>query len=333
MVRPDARRGDDDLGPVKERTGRVEGCTVSASSRGLRGRHSTSNIPSTPSLFATGMYYDTGAPESSIQLSHISIRSRPPLPSHRPHTPVLYDIYGSSHPLSQPPPALYDPYIHAPSVRPHIPYRSKVQEPLNEFSGPGRNLGAEFFEQLVGEVLPIHHTAYMITHPLIMMVHDDNDNYDDGDDARDEEEPVPLAPVAHAAAVSSSDGSRNKRPDKARDVTTPTQKKKSKSSDWEQTEGGPIDPVLIQSYGENVDRGLLKSRSCYIVLTGWTLSDPEVLFDVTTDPRSRLSSSDMTACYIQYLLGSLLFTDKSGNIVPAKLWLLLKDVRSCRGFA
>ncbi|KAI5653546.1 hypothetical protein M9H77_30733 [Catharanthus roseus] len=51
-------------------------------------------------------------------------------------------------------------------------------------------------------------------------------------------------------------GSRNKRPDVARDVLAPTQKrKKMKPSDWEQTEaakGGPVDPELILSYGGHV---------------------------------------------------------------------------------
>ncbi|KAI5680703.1 hypothetical protein M9H77_01930 [Catharanthus roseus] len=51
-------------------------------------------------------------------------------------------------------------------------------------------------------------------------------------------------------------GSRNKRPEVARDVPASTQKrKKVKASDWEQTEaaeGGPIDPELIPSYGGHV---------------------------------------------------------------------------------
>ncbi|KAI5681524.1 hypothetical protein M9H77_02752 [Catharanthus roseus] len=37
MVRPSGRRGDADLGPVTNRTGRVEGRPVTASSRGVRG--------------------------------------------------------------------------------------------------------------------------------------------------------------------------------------------------------------------------------------------------------------------------------------------------------
>ncbi|KAI5672480.1 hypothetical protein M9H77_12844 [Catharanthus roseus] len=123
-------------------------------------------------------------------------------------------------------------------------------------------------------------------------------------------------------------GSRNKRPDKTHETPAPTQRKKVKSSKWEQTgpsEGGLVDPELIPLYDGHVagpiwcgqDRGLLKSQSRCMEL-----------FDVATDPRSRLPSSDRAACYIQYLLGSSLFTDKIGNIAPSKLWPLVKDVRS-----
>ncbi|KAI5662373.1 hypothetical protein M9H77_21696 [Catharanthus roseus] len=109
MVWPGTRRGDDDFDHVTNRIGRVEGRTVSASSRDLRGRHSTSDIPSIPTPFATGIYYDTCAQGSSTQPSHIPIMSRPPLPSHRPRTLVPYDIYGSSHPSSQPHPCYMIP--------------------------------------------------------------------------------------------------------------------------------------------------------------------------------------------------------------------------------
>ncbi|KAI5683626.1 hypothetical protein M9H77_04854 [Catharanthus roseus] len=48
MVRPGARRNDDDLGPVTNRTGRVEGRVVTTSSCCVRGRLSTSGILSAP---------------------------------------------------------------------------------------------------------------------------------------------------------------------------------------------------------------------------------------------------------------------------------------------
>ncbi|KAI5668128.1 hypothetical protein M9H77_17981 [Catharanthus roseus] len=93
---------DDDLGPVTDRTCRVQGCTVTASSRGVRGRHCTSDVPSTL---------------NSLPAGFIMIQVHP----------------------------VYDPYLHAHIVRPHIPYRSSAQEPLNEFSGPVRKLGIEYY--------------------------------------------------------------------------------------------------------------------------------------------------------------------------------------------
>ncbi|KAI5659329.1 hypothetical protein M9H77_28122 [Catharanthus roseus] len=82
----------------------------------------------------------------------------------------------------------------------------------------------------------------------------DGDDDDDGKDVGDEEQPVSLAPVAPASGsdgrprhgkgkgftdsfmsvMSKISGSRNKRPDTARDVLAPTQRKRVKASDWEQ---------------------------------------------------------------------------------------------------
>ncbi|KAI5671965.1 hypothetical protein M9H77_12329 [Catharanthus roseus] len=154
MVRPSGRRGDDDLGPVTEKTCRVQGQTVIASSRGVRGRHSTFDLSSTPTPLLAGLHYDTSALGSSTQPSLVPFRSRPHIPSHLSYTPVSYEAYGSVHPHSQPPHAVYDPYLAAPTVRPHIPYRSSAQEPLTEFSVSARQLGTEFFEQMVGAVHP-----------------------------------------------------------------------------------------------------------------------------------------------------------------------------------
>ncbi|KAI5650032.1 hypothetical protein M9H77_36037 [Catharanthus roseus] len=135
-------------------------------------------------------------------------------------------------------------------------------------------------------------------------------------------------------------GSQQKRPEKSRPPTNPTQRKKSKNDGWEQTvpdDGGPQDPVIVPSYSGHVAgciwrgqyRDILKSRSRYVSLTGWTPSDPAVsdlhisdssiginaqdLAGVTDSPHSRLSTEQRAACYVLYLLGSSLFTDKSGN--------------------
>ncbi|KAI5682568.1 hypothetical protein M9H77_03796 [Catharanthus roseus] len=250
MVRPGAR-SDDDLGAVIDRTGRVERRAVTASSRGVRGRHSTSSIPSTSAPIASGMYYDPGAPGSSTLPPIPFTTHPPPTTSYHPYNPVPYDPYG----YSEPPHTSYDPYI-----------------PLNDVSGPGLQLGA-----------------------------------------------------------------------KSRPPTNPTQRKKSKNDGWEQTgpaDGGPQDPVIVPSYSGHVagciwrgqDRGILKSRSRYMSLTGWTPSDPD-LAGVADSPRSRLSTEQRAACYILYLLGSSLFTDKSGNNVSGKLWPLVKNVSSVGDFA
>ncbi|KAI5654228.1 hypothetical protein M9H77_31415 [Catharanthus roseus] len=192
MVRPSGRRGDADLCPVTDRTGRVEGRLMIASSRGEAG--------------------------SSTQPPAIPFRSRPPLQPHLSHTPMPYELYGSAHPPSHPTDTAYDPYLHAPTiVRPRIPYRSAIQEPILYDGGQSRQIGVEFFDQMLGAA---RQDSSCSTHGY-----------------------------SHAEyGVSSSDpyarglqigffrlaGSRNKRPEVARDVPIPMQKrKKVKPSDWD----------------------------------------------------------------------------------------------------
>ncbi|KAI5657677.1 hypothetical protein M9H77_26470 [Catharanthus roseus] len=154
MVRLSGRRGDDDLGPVTDRTGRVQGRTITASSKGVRGRHSTSDLSCT---------------KSSTQPPSVPFRSRPPHPLHLSHTHVLYEAYGSAYPHSKPPPTVYNSYLAVPTIRPHIPYRSSAQESLTEFSGPARQLGS---------------------HERVDDEDDgdgDNDDHDDSGDTEDEE--------------------------------------------------------------------------------------------------------------------------------------------------
>ncbi|KAI5656546.1 hypothetical protein M9H77_25339 [Catharanthus roseus] len=141
MLRLEARKGDDDLGPVTHKTSRVEGHAVSALSRSVRGHYSTSDIPSTPAPIGR----DTPIP----------FRTHPPTTSYHSYTFVPYDPYG----YSQPPHTSYDPYAHAPSLPIRMPGQdrtqnfSKTQIPLNEVSGPGLQLVTQFFEQLVASVL------------------------------------------------------------------------------------------------------------------------------------------------------------------------------------
>ncbi|KAI5678353.1 hypothetical protein M9H77_09303 [Catharanthus roseus] len=117
----------------------VYGRTVTASSRGTRGRHSTSDLPAIPTTLAPGFHHGIGAP------------ILPPLQPHLSHTPVPYEAYESEHlEPSHPPDTVYDPYLHAPTIRPRIPYRSAAQEPILEFNGLPRQIGVEFFYQMVG---------------------------------------------------------------------------------------------------------------------------------------------------------------------------------------
>ncbi|KAI5657624.1 hypothetical protein M9H77_26417 [Catharanthus roseus] len=271
-------RSDDGLGVVTDRTGRVERRAVTASSRGVRGRHSTSDIPSTPAPIAPGMYYDPGALGSSTQPTLIPFTTHPPpTTSYHPYTPVLYDPYG----YSQPPQTSYDPYAHAPS----LPIRMPGLDPTQHFSRTQIPLN-DFFKQLAGSV-PV------------------DSSYSSAEYG------------ATARGISSSDvgkiaGSRQKRPEKSGPSTNPTQRKKSKNDGWEQTgpaDGSPQDPVIVPSNSGHIagciwrgqNRGILTSRSHYVSLTGWTPSDLTVVY---LAGETRLSN--LRSCMFQHPNSSLL---------------------------
>ncbi|KAI5653562.1 hypothetical protein M9H77_30749 [Catharanthus roseus] len=151
MVRPSGRRGDADLGPVTDRTGRVEGRPVTTSSRSVRGRHSTSDIPVTPTPLAPGFHHGTGEAGSSTQPPAVPFRSRPPFHPHQSHTSVPDEPYGSAHPPSYHTDTVYDPYLQAPTVvRPRIPYLSTFQEPILYDGSQARQIGVEFIDQMLG---------------------------------------------------------------------------------------------------------------------------------------------------------------------------------------
>ncbi|KAI5674063.1 hypothetical protein M9H77_14427 [Catharanthus roseus] len=288
MVRPSGRGGDADLGPVTDRTGRVEGCLVTASSRGVRGRHSISDISVTPTPLAPGFHHGIGEAGSSTQPPVVPFRSRPPL--HQSHTPVPYEPYGSAHPPSHHTNTVYDPYLQAPTiVRPRIPYLSAFQEPILYDGSQERQIGDSSCS-----THGYFHTDYGVS---------SSDHYVPG--------PADRVP----------EGSRNKRPDVVRDVSAPTQKrKKVKPSDWEQTkatEGGPVDSELIPSYGGHVAGRIWCGQD-----RGFNALE---LHAVATSRQTSQSHRERAACYLQYILGSSLFSDKSGNIVPARLWPLLRD--------
>ncbi|KAI5650134.1 hypothetical protein M9H77_36139 [Catharanthus roseus] len=277
---------------LTDRTGRVEGRTITASSRGVRGRHSTSDLPATPTHLAPSFHHGTGEPSSFTQPPAVSFRSRPPLQPHLSHTPVPYEPYGSAQPSSHPLDTVCDPYLHAPTIRYRIPYRSATQEPILEFIGQPRQIGAN-------STHGYSHTEYGVSSSVPYV-------------------PRPADRVCEGDI--GFEGSRNKRPEVAPEVPAPTQKrKKVKPSDWKQTslaEGGPVDLEPIPSYGGHV-AGLI-----------WRGHDRAELHAVSTNRQTSLSPCVRTACYLQYILGSSFFSDKTGNIVPARLWSLLQDVSS-----
>ncbi|KAI5652729.1 hypothetical protein M9H77_29916 [Catharanthus roseus] len=115
----------------------------------VRGRHSTSNLPVTPTPLAPGFHHGTGEAGYSTQQPTVPFRSRPLLQPHLSHTPVPYELYESAHPPSHPTDTVYDPYLYAPTVmRPRIPYRYAIQEPILEFRGQPRRIGVEFYQML-----------------------------------------------------------------------------------------------------------------------------------------------------------------------------------------
>ncbi|KAI5683785.1 hypothetical protein M9H77_05013 [Catharanthus roseus] len=378
MVRPSGRKEGDDLGPVTDRTGQVEGRTVTASSRAVRGRHSTSDLPATPTYLALDFHHGTGKLKSSAQPPVIPFRSRPPLQPHQSHNPVPYEPYGYAKPSSHPTDIVYDSYLHAPTIRPRISYRFATQEPILEFIDQPRQIEDEFFDKMF-DAAPqdsscsthgYFHAEYGVSSsvPYVPSPADrgeadergddgdgdgdgdgGDDNQDEGDDAGDEEQPVPVAPVAH---VSGSDG--RPRHGKGKwltcsfmSVMIPAlthKRKKVKPSDWEQTEpaeGGPIDPELIPSYGRHiagriwrgqlilgvpaygsvVDSRLSREQLLQLVQDdlGLALTDGlefnvAELHAVATCRQTSLSPRVSAACYLQYILGSSLFSDRVATL-------------------
>ncbi|KAI5652854.1 hypothetical protein M9H77_30041 [Catharanthus roseus] len=161
MVRPRARRGDDDLSAVTDRTGWVEGRVVTASSRGVRGRHSTSDIPSTFAPIAPGMYYDPGAPGSST------------------HPPILFTTH--------PPTTSYYSYTLS------AEYGATARGNSSFDVGLGRDSGTSRSEEAVRVVsLRIHSSEGNEDEHEDDGGHDDNDDDDDSDDDGDDHESVPV---------------------------------------------------------------------------------------------------------------------------------------------
>ncbi|KAI5669413.1 hypothetical protein M9H77_19266 [Catharanthus roseus] len=211
MVRPGVRRGDDDLGPMTDRTGRVEGHAVITSSR-----------------------------RSSTQPPTIPFRTRPPTTSHYPYAPVPYNPYG----YSQPPQTSYDPYAHAPS----LPIRMSIPV-YSSYSGPdcgATNCGNPSFDAGLGRDSGTFRSeeAVRVASLCIHSGEDDEDEHeddgghddDDGDSDGDDDEPVPVAQASssgHRPAPGKgkrlTGSSMSVMSKISRPLTNPMQRKKAKN--------------------------------------------------------------------------------------------------------
>ncbi|KAI5676596.1 hypothetical protein M9H77_07546 [Catharanthus roseus] len=80
------RRKDTGLGPVADGSAQIHGCTVITSSRGLKVRHNTSDVPTIP---PHRIFHRSDAPESSVLPPLIPTKVRM---AHNSHTPGYYDI-------------------------------------------------------------------------------------------------------------------------------------------------------------------------------------------------------------------------------------------------
>ncbi|KAI5649687.1 hypothetical protein M9H77_35692 [Catharanthus roseus] len=294
MVRPEAHRGDDDLGLVTDRTGRVQDRVVITSSRGVRGRHNTFDILATPAPLGPGIYYDPSAPGSSTQPSLYGLRPVL-LPHHTIHTlpypMILMDLV--SHHIS---PHLYH-MIHMHMLLLCLP------QPLNEVSGgPRLQLAAKFFEQLVLGVQADlsystgNYAAIDYGHPSSepcsgrdsgTTFESDRGQSEEPDmvrfvyigDEDDQDEPVPVAP-ASSSSVRPAPGKGKGLNDSFMSVM-----------------------MLIPSYSGHV-AGIIWHGQLVVVIQ----SDLRITYSRGGINSQGLAQVHRVACYIQYLLRSSLFT-------------------------
>lgn len=104
---------------MADSSSRLHGRTLIASSWGLRGHHSTFDIPTTSTPAVLGIYYDPSVPGSSIQPPLRPSRMRmPPSTLHGSYFSIAYHTYDSSslqpysnYPIS----SSYDSYVSASS--------------------------------------------------------------------------------------------------------------------------------------------------------------------------------------------------------------------------
>ncbi|KAI5659423.1 hypothetical protein M9H77_28216 [Catharanthus roseus] len=243
----------------------------------------------------------------------------PPFQPHLSHTPVPYEPYGSAHPPSHPIDTVYHPYLHAPTVvRPRIPYRSAIQEPILYDRGQPRQIGVEFFYQMLGAT---HQDSSCSTHGYSQAEYGVSSSY-----------PYVLGP---ADRVFEGDRVVGKEQERVRSLHIQGEADERGDDDGDggddDGDGGDDD----QDDDDDDDDDGDEEQTVYVALVApisgsdrRSRHEKREGFDrqlYVGDEQTSQSHQVRAACYLQYILGSSLFSDKSGNIVPARLWPLLQD--------
>ncbi|KAI5649322.1 hypothetical protein M9H77_35327 [Catharanthus roseus] len=256
MVRLGARRGDDDLDPVTDRTGRVE-----------------------------------GTPGSSTQPPLISCRTHPPSTSHRPYMPIPYDHYGSS----QPPSTSYDPYAHIPTLPLRLQLGAQFFEQLMSSVSVELSYSAAEYEATdcgnpssdarLGRDSSTSGDGDRTRSEEPDMPEGDGHDDDDGDSHGDKDEPIPVAPASSSNNLPA--------PGNGKGLTSSfmfSDEKKAKNDNWEHTgpaDGGPLDQslslhtvgILLVVYDVDSDPAVVELAWETGLMTV-TLHDVELILDV-----------------------------------------------------
>ncbi|KAI5649315.1 hypothetical protein M9H77_35320 [Catharanthus roseus] len=274
MVRPGARRGDDNLGPVTDMTCRVEGRTVTASSRVHR----------------------------SLLPNHIYQLGSSSSPSHRPHTPDDQRDHDDDDDND-------DDSDDAEDEEEPVPVA-----PASSFGGRprlGKDKGLTDSFMLVMSKISGSCNKRPNKAPNVLTLTQRKKAKSSYWEQRGPAEggPVDLVLIPSydmwhvdlciCSLVCSS---------------IPTQHYYRLL--WRGGRWTPTCPYALGVVDVHYSRGhliVVIQSDLGITYTGGGRNGQE-LFDIATDMSSRLSSGDKAACYIQYLLGSSLFPNKSGNI-------------------
>ncbi|KAI5649889.1 hypothetical protein M9H77_35894 [Catharanthus roseus] len=251
MVRPGAR-GDDDLGAVTDRTGRVErrDATVHQTYRPLLhllhwiSYNPYTHAPSLPirmrGLDPTQHFSRTQIPLNDVSGPRLQLGAK------------FFEQLAGSVPVD--------------SSYSGAEYGATAHGISSSDVGLGRDSGTSRSEEASRVCSLLIHSSEGNEDER------EDDDDDDSDDDGDDHEPVPVVEASfsgHRPAPGKGKGFtgslmsvmskiarlRQKRPEKSHPPTNPTQRKKSKNDDWEQTgpaDDGPQDPVIVPSYSGHV---------------------------------------------------------------------------------